>query len=224
MAAYRRVYDSHQPQVDCQEPGSAPEPYARYSTMGYLYLYTYLCVCEQRSYQGVTPSWPACLHTSATHRHRGFAATTAPTSTSSSGCCDSRRRLFPTPPHTQASTLTMAGRPLGGSRSVLGRRRRCPRGAESTWKRTDMTCQPPPPPTTARASLYPDDVRASPGRVAVGPRTSSPRYWEHLAEKGRSPLCSDVSKTASPRRRPATSRPTPERETIVGHCHRVTSL
>jgi len=146
MAAYRRVYDSHHPQADCQEPGSAPEPYARYSSMGYLYLYTWLCVCEQRSYHGVTHSWPACLHTSATHRHRGFAATTAPTSTSSSGCCDSRRRLFPTPPHTQASTLTMSGRPPGGSRSVLGRRRRRRQGTGSTWKRTDMTCQPPPPP------------------------------------------------------------------------------
>ena len=29
MAAYRRVYDSHHLQADCQEPGSAPEPYAR---------------------------------------------------------------------------------------------------------------------------------------------------------------------------------------------------
>ena len=29
MAAYRRVYDSRHPQADCQEPGSAPEPYAR---------------------------------------------------------------------------------------------------------------------------------------------------------------------------------------------------
>jgi len=29
MAAYRRVYDSRQLQADCQEPGSAPEPYAR---------------------------------------------------------------------------------------------------------------------------------------------------------------------------------------------------
>jgi len=29
MAAYRQVYDSHQLQADCQEPGSAPEPYAR---------------------------------------------------------------------------------------------------------------------------------------------------------------------------------------------------
>ena len=31
MAAYRRVYDSHHLQADCQEPGSAPEPYTRYS-------------------------------------------------------------------------------------------------------------------------------------------------------------------------------------------------
>ena len=32
MAAYRRVYDSHYPQAGCQEPGSAPEPYARQSS------------------------------------------------------------------------------------------------------------------------------------------------------------------------------------------------
>ena len=29
VAAYRRVYDARHLQVDCQEPGSAPEPYAR---------------------------------------------------------------------------------------------------------------------------------------------------------------------------------------------------
>jgi len=38
MAAYRRVYDSRHLQADCQEPGSAPEPYTRQSSMGYLYL------------------------------------------------------------------------------------------------------------------------------------------------------------------------------------------
>ena len=27
MAAYRRVYESRHLQADCQEPGSAPEPY-----------------------------------------------------------------------------------------------------------------------------------------------------------------------------------------------------
>jgi len=37
MAAYRRVYDSHHLQADCQELGSAPEPYVRESSMGYLY-------------------------------------------------------------------------------------------------------------------------------------------------------------------------------------------
>jgi len=39
MAAYRRVYDSRHLQADCQEPGSAPEHYARQSSMGYLYLF-----------------------------------------------------------------------------------------------------------------------------------------------------------------------------------------
>ena len=38
MAAYRRVYDSRHLQVDCQGPGSAPEPYARQSSMGCLYV------------------------------------------------------------------------------------------------------------------------------------------------------------------------------------------
>jgi len=37
MAADRRVYDSRHLQADYQEPGSAPEPYARQSSMGYLY-------------------------------------------------------------------------------------------------------------------------------------------------------------------------------------------
>jgi len=40
MAAYRRVYDSRHLQADCQEPGSTPEPYARQSSAGYLYLFT----------------------------------------------------------------------------------------------------------------------------------------------------------------------------------------
>ena len=35
-AAYRRVYDSRHLQADCQEPGSAPGPYARQSSVGYL--------------------------------------------------------------------------------------------------------------------------------------------------------------------------------------------
>jgi len=40
MAAYRRVYDSRHLQADCQEPGSAPEPYAWQWIMGYLYFFT----------------------------------------------------------------------------------------------------------------------------------------------------------------------------------------
>jgi len=39
MAAYRRVYDLRHHQVDCQEPGSAPKPYAQWLSMGYLYLF-----------------------------------------------------------------------------------------------------------------------------------------------------------------------------------------
>jgi len=38
MAAHRRVCDSRHVQADCQEPGSAPEPYARQSSMGYDYV------------------------------------------------------------------------------------------------------------------------------------------------------------------------------------------
>jgi len=37
MTAYRRDYDSRHLQADCQEPGSALEPYARQSSMGYLF-------------------------------------------------------------------------------------------------------------------------------------------------------------------------------------------
>jgi len=37
----RQVYDSRHLQADCREPGSALEPYARQSSMGYLYLYRY---------------------------------------------------------------------------------------------------------------------------------------------------------------------------------------
>jgi len=29
------------PEADCQEPGSAPEPYARQSSIGYVYLYLF---------------------------------------------------------------------------------------------------------------------------------------------------------------------------------------
>jgi len=38
MAAYRLVYDSRHVQADCQEAGSAPEPYARQSVEYWLRL------------------------------------------------------------------------------------------------------------------------------------------------------------------------------------------
>ena len=52
MATYRRVHDSRHLQADCQEPGSAPEPYARLSSMGYLfYLLTYMHTsCTEASF------------------------------------------------------------------------------------------------------------------------------------------------------------------------------
>jgi len=40
MVAYRRVYDSRHLQADRQDPGSALEPYAWQSSMGYLFLFT----------------------------------------------------------------------------------------------------------------------------------------------------------------------------------------
>ena len=42
MAAYRRVYDSRHLQADCQEPGLAPEPNARQSSMGYTFTFTFI--------------------------------------------------------------------------------------------------------------------------------------------------------------------------------------
>jgi len=39
MAAYCRVNDSRHLQADCQEPGSAPEPYAWQLSMAYLYIF-----------------------------------------------------------------------------------------------------------------------------------------------------------------------------------------
>jgi len=50
MAAYRRVYDSHHLQADCQESGSALEPYARQSSMGYLFTFTFHGFSTARQY------------------------------------------------------------------------------------------------------------------------------------------------------------------------------
>jgi len=74
MAAYRRVYDSRHLQADCQEPGSALEPYARQSSMGYVYLFTCLsgarCILLIfRSICRVTSPllWPPSVHGGAYH-------------------------------------------------------------------------------------------------------------------------------------------------------------
>ena len=40
MAAYRRVYHLRHLQADCQEPGSAPEPYALYRIWATFTFYT----------------------------------------------------------------------------------------------------------------------------------------------------------------------------------------
>jgi len=49
MAAYRWVYDSRHLQADCQEQGSAPEPYARQSSMGYLYPFLLLVLLMEEA-------------------------------------------------------------------------------------------------------------------------------------------------------------------------------
>ena len=41
MAGYHRVYDSRHVHVNCQEPGSAPEPYVRQSSMGCRFIVSY---------------------------------------------------------------------------------------------------------------------------------------------------------------------------------------
>ena len=82
MAAYRRVYDSRHLQADCQEPGSAPEPYARQSSMRYLYFFYLLhapefsskpaarrCCCYRRDRQ--TDGHPTVTQTTCTAYYAG---------------------------------------------------------------------------------------------------------------------------------------------------------
>ena len=56
MAAYHRVYDSRQLHADWKESGSAPEPYARQSCMGYLYHFS----CNTRGYVVTTGILVSC--------------------------------------------------------------------------------------------------------------------------------------------------------------------
>jgi len=63
MVAYHRVYDSRYVQADCQEPGSAPEPYAGQSSMGYLYPFLTYLLLRISSHSRFTAAY---VHKSAT--------------------------------------------------------------------------------------------------------------------------------------------------------------
>ena len=54
MAAYRRVYDSRHLRADSQEPGSAPEAYARQLSLDYLLPFTVISIV-------VPPASERCL-------------------------------------------------------------------------------------------------------------------------------------------------------------------
>ena len=49
MAAYRQVYDSRHLQADYQEPGSAPEPYVRQSSIGYLFYFWLFTLSQKKT-------------------------------------------------------------------------------------------------------------------------------------------------------------------------------
>ena len=63
---YRRVFDSRHLRTDCQEEGSATEPYARQLSMGYLDLFTSTPLRRYDKSQ-INPhcsiSWPQAVHT-----------------------------------------------------------------------------------------------------------------------------------------------------------------
>jgi len=63
MAAYRRFYDSRHLQADCQEPGSAPEPYALLLSMGFVYFfyYYYPATLDEACKSRVVTSVEECL-------------------------------------------------------------------------------------------------------------------------------------------------------------------
>ena len=61
VAAYCRVYHSHHLQADCQELGSALEPYAWQSSMGYLYLFLPMMRLMQLCAFGCSPNHLLCI-------------------------------------------------------------------------------------------------------------------------------------------------------------------
>jgi len=84
MAAYRRVYDSRHQQAGCQEPRSAPEPYARKSSMvlfspvpmqvGIIHGVGLLHVNTSSSFSATTYFTTACIWTCQTVQRGGQAA------------------------------------------------------------------------------------------------------------------------------------------------------
>ena len=62
MAAYCRVYDSRHLQADCKEQGSAPEPYARQSSMGYLPFCPGGAMSRGAVVQSPSPPQPGLMH------------------------------------------------------------------------------------------------------------------------------------------------------------------
>jgi len=81
MAANHRVYDSCHLQAHCQEPESASEPYARQSSMGYLFYLLQKLLQLQKSLSlavsGLNhPAWRA-----RNYMNKGGLSTGAPTYT-----------------------------------------------------------------------------------------------------------------------------------------------
>jgi len=62
MATYHQICDSHHLLADCQELGSALEPYVRQASLGYLYLY--MEHCEIENDQTHEKTWFGPLHDS----------------------------------------------------------------------------------------------------------------------------------------------------------------
>ena len=76
MAAYRWVYDSRHLQADRQEPGSAPEPYARLSSMGYLF--TVVCGAGDKDADGGGDAvWRVLATAARVQHHSGLRASSA---------------------------------------------------------------------------------------------------------------------------------------------------
>jgi len=111
MAAYRRVYDSRHLLADCQEPESAPEPYARQSSMGYLLegtrratILSVLCKCKRVMCVSDDRRLNSFVESTATRRIRTWFVTTAPSGTNRGLYC----RTFPSTVASISTVLLLA--------------------------------------------------------------------------------------------------------------------